>query len=73
MILISNFYGSVHRFLGHWVQTKYVTYNIKRLRYGDGVYVKGLPKPFLRLLIPFLFYGYIYVTETVYMWKGLKK
>jgi hypothetical protein len=46
MILISNFYGSVHRFLGHWAQTKYFIYNIKRLRYGNGVYVKGLPKPF---------------------------
>jgi hypothetical protein len=70
MIMISNFYGSVHRFQGHWVQTKYFIYNIKRLRYGNGVYVKGLPKPFLWPLIKFPFYGYI--TEMVYMWKDLK-
>jgi hypothetical protein len=63
MILISNFDGSVHRFLGHWVQTKYFIYNIKRLRYGNGVYVKGLPKPFFTAVnsVTVLRYGYITV------------
>jgi hypothetical protein len=63
--LISNFYGSIDRFLGHWVQTKNFIYNIKRLRYGNGVYVKGLSKPFFTAVNSFPFYGY--VTETVYM------
>jgi hypothetical protein len=86
MILISNFYGSVHRFLGHWVQTKYFIYNIKRLHYRNGVYVKELPKPFFTAInsVTVLRYGngvYVkgplrlrhgYVTVTVYIIPILK-